>query len=124
MAFTWLLRNNRFFKRFQSAGKGQRPIRRARVGLETLESRLAPAQLVGANTVLYHDSDGDLVSVKFSQHILTATNVNNVFTFSSGANAVNGNTTTKESLQQIDLTQAGTIDDGLDISVTVKKATA
>src|SRR5262249_33701981 len=52
----------------------------------------------------YQDKDGDNVTVTFSKPILTAANVNTVFTFDSGAGAVNGSNAAREQLQKIDLT--------------------
>jgi hypothetical protein len=76
---------------------------RARPYLEALESRLAPATLVSPTRLTYQDTDGDHVSVTFSQPILNADNVNAIFTFSSGADAVNGSNAVTEQLRKIDL---------------------
>jgi hypothetical protein len=74
------------------------------------------AKLIGKDTVTYSDYDGDLVTVKFSQPLLTDSSVaNSVFKFETGAIG----TATRTGLQKIDLT--GLAADGLNISITVKK---
>src|SRR2546421_11916222 len=71
--------------------------------LEPLEDRIAPATLIGHNTVTYTDIDGDLVTLKTSAPIFTTQNVNTILGFSSGANAVNGSNAAHEQLQVINL---------------------
>src|SRR5262249_44911195 len=78
--------------------------RRTRLHLEGLEVRYAPATLVSPTRLSYQDKDGDNVTVTFSKAILTADNVNAVFTFDSGAGAVNSSNATREQLQKIDMT--------------------
>ena len=65
-------------------------LRRTRLNLECLEAREVPATLVDPNTLTYQDKDGNDVTVQFSNAILTQQNVNSIFQFDSGANAVNG----------------------------------
>jgi hypothetical protein len=74
---------------------------RAILCMEQLETRDAPATLVGANKVTYQDADGDNVAVTFSKPILNAGNVNSVFTFGSGN--VNGSNAVKQQLRVVDL---------------------
>ncbi len=52
MVFTWLFCDRLFSKRSRSARSKSRPITRGRLGLEALETRLAPAQLLNASTLL------------------------------------------------------------------------
>src|SRR5262249_48060090 len=78
--------------------------RRVRLQVECLERRDAPAILMSATKLVYQDVDGDDVAVKFSKPILTAVNANTIFTFDTGAGAVNGSKAAKEQLQKIDLT--------------------
>ncbi|HEY2342248.1 MAG TPA: hypothetical protein VGH90_04415, partial [Chthoniobacteraceae bacterium] len=67
--------------------------------IELLESRIAPAAVfVNATTATYTDTDGDLVTVKFTKPVLSASNVADVLeTASTGAG---------DQLEKIDLTQA------------------
>src|SRR5262245_50250912 len=69
--------------------------------LERLETRDAPATLVGATRVTYQDIDGDNVSVTFSKPILNAGNVNSIFAF--GLGNVNGSNALKQRLLEINL---------------------
>src|SRR5437667_6522488 len=89
-----------FPTRFRMATRRRRS---ARIAVETLESRDAPATMVSPTKRTYQDKDGDSVSVTFSKPILTAANVNTVFTLDSGFGAVNGNNNTEEQLQKINL---------------------
>lgn len=73
-----------------------------RLIVEELESRLAPATLVSPKLVTYRDTDGDRVAVRLSKPLLTAANVDTVFQFNQGQ--VNGNNSTGQQLQAIDLT--------------------
>ncbi len=95
------------FARFMSRSSNRSP-RRVResvqpMQVESLEVRQIPATLVSPTTLTYQDLDGDNVTVKFSQPVLNAGNVNAVFNFSTGAGAVNGNNNTKQMLLDIDL---------------------
>ncbi|MHA3770754.1 beta strand repeat-containing protein [Verrucomicrobiota bacterium sgz303538] len=74
------------------------------------------AQLVNAKTVAYTDIDGDHVTVKLSQPVLTAGNVNDVFKFDNSS--VGGPDTLGQQLQLIDLTSVA--NSGLSVTVTVK----
>ncbi len=72
---------------------------------EALEGRRLPATLIGTTQVKYQDIDGDDVTVTLSKPILTAANVNTIFTFDTGN--VNGANTTKQQLRSINLLLAG-----------------
>src|SRR5262245_25339391 len=74
---------------------------RPRLALQCLEPRDAPATLVNATTLSYRDIDGDTVTVKVSKPILDSATINNVFQFSSGFGAVNGNNNTPQALHLI-----------------------
>src|SRR5437588_86904 len=71
--------------------------------LELLESRLAPATLVNPTTITFKQTDGDTVTVKISQGLLTAANDNTVFAFDTGPGGVNGSNATPQQLQEINL---------------------
>jgi hypothetical protein len=87
--------------------------------VEPLETRDAPAALNAARTTLtYQDIDGDTVKVVLSKPIPGAMDPNNIFKFSSGAGAVNGNTLTAEQLWAIDLTSLGVGANGMAITMT------
>ncbi len=58
------------------------------------------ATLVAANKLTYQDADGDNVEVTLSKPVLTAGNVNSIFTFDTGPIAGNG---TKQQLRTINL---------------------
>src|SRR5687767_2890429 len=88
--------------------------RRAVLNIELLESREAPATLVGNNKVTYQDLDGDNVTVTFSKPILTPANVDAVFKFDTGT--VNGSNSAKQQLRRIDLPGLGTAASGVNIS--------
>jgi hypothetical protein len=91
-----------------------------RLRLEVLESRRTPATLgTDGKTVTFTDKDGDAATVTFSKAVLTADNVNAVFTFDSGVGAVNGSNATPEQLQTIDLT---TLPAGLSVTATATAA--
>src|SRR4051794_10302794 len=74
--------------------------------LEALESRIAPATLVNPTTLTYHDSDGDLVTVKLSKPLLTSlATANTVFHFDAGVVVASGAPdVTPQQLQTIDFT--------------------
>ncbi len=57
--------------------------RRTTRAVEALEPRTLLATLVSANKLTYQDADGDNVEVAFSKPILTAGNVNTIFTFNT-----------------------------------------
>src|SRR5260221_8892990 len=78
---------------------------RSILSLECLEPRDAPATLVSGTRLSYQDVDGDSVAVTFSKSILTAGNVNSVFTFDVGS--VNGANAVEQQLRRIDLTGIG-----------------
>jgi hypothetical protein len=73
--------------------------------VDELERRDAPATLVNPFKVTYQDADGDDVSVTFSKPLLTAGNVNTVFTFNAGS--VDGSNALPQQLWAIDLTGLG-----------------
>jgi hypothetical protein len=73
------------------------------------------AKLVNATTVTYDDIDGDHVTVRLSKPLLTAGNVNTVFTFNTGA--VNDGVLARQQLQLIDLTDLAAA--GVSVTVTV-----
>src|SRR5262245_66571849 len=76
--------------------------RYARLHFEPLEPRALLATLVSATTVSYQDVDGDDVTVVLSKPILTAGNVNTLFTVNVGMG--DGSNALKEQLTKIDLT--------------------
>jgi hypothetical protein len=70
--------------------------------------------------VTYQDVDGDSVTVKFTKPLLTAANVNSVFTFDAGN--VNGDNGAKQQLRRIDLTVLGTASNGTGISAIAQRS--
>jgi hypothetical protein len=81
-------------------------------------SSLVPAaRLINASTVVYTDSDGDRVTVKLSQPLLTEANVNDVFHFDNGM--VGGADLSGQQLQFVNLAVLAT--NGLGVSVTAKR---
>jgi hypothetical protein len=88
----------------------------ARIGLETLESRTTPAKVLDPSNLIYQDRDGDSVVVRFSKPILNVGDPNVIFTFDSGAGAVNGTTAARERLIRIDLTSISTAAAGVSIT--------
>jgi hypothetical protein len=70
--------------------------------LEPLESRRAPATLgADGKSVTFKDADGDTVTVAFNKAVLTDANKDLVFDFDLGA--VNGDNTTPQALQTLNL---------------------
>jgi hypothetical protein len=96
--------------------------RPARLSVEALESRQAPAQLISASKLAYQDKDGDSVVVSFSKPILNFGAPNTIFTFDSGAGAVNGSLSTKELLKDIDLTSIPVAATGVGITITATRS--
>jgi hypothetical protein len=86
--------------------------------VELLEDRIAPATLIGHNTVTYQDADGDLVTLKISKPLLTTVNVDSVLKFDTGT--VSQSNAAKQQLQLVDLTQFDNAT-GLSLTVTAKK---
>jgi hypothetical protein len=86
--------------------------------IEPLESRRMLATLVNAKTVTYQDVDGDTVTVALSSSLLTAANVNSVFSFDSGN--VNGSNSAPQRLQTLNLTNIGTTANGVSLTITAK----
>lgn len=96
---------------------------------EMLEGRIAPAILLNPSTVTFKDLDGDLVTVKFSKSLFTATGasldavLNGVFKFSAGGF---GDNATPQQLQLIDLTVIPLVNgkspaSGISVSITAAK---
>src|SRR4051794_4974590 len=96
------------------------PIRPPVLRLEPLESRDAPATLVGLNKVTYQDADGDNVTVTLSKPLLTAANVNTVFAFDVGT--VTGSNAGRQQLRQIALTGIGAPAAGTAVTVTAVRS--
>lgn len=91
-----------------------------RLILEALEDRTVPATLVSPNRVTFQDIDGDLAEVVFSKPVLNAGNVNEALVFNTSS--VNGNNSTRQSLQQLNLVFQGSFElEGGDITVRVTK---
>ena len=92
-------------RRLLHAGRSER--RRSRsthvqpIECQQLETRILPATLVNPTTLTYQDIDGDNVSVRFSNPILAAGNVNSIFAFNTGN--VNGNNNVPQQLRSIKL---------------------
>jgi len=84
--------------------------------IEPLESRIAPATLVNANTVSWTDVDGDLATLHLSKDILTSSNVSSIFQFNTGS--VNGSNSTQQQLVVLDLTSLGSLARHVNITVT------
>ena len=82
-------------------GNGARR-RRSLSAADSFEPRTLLASLVSATKISYQDADGDNVTVTLSKAVLTAGNVNSIFTFDVGT--VDGNNTTKQQLRTINLT--------------------
>src|SRR5262245_25443025 len=100
----------------------RRSIRRARLAVEPLEHREVPATLVSPTTVTYQDIDGDNVIVKLSKPLLTAGNVNTVFTFN--VDGVFNSNLAKQQLWNIGLTSLGGAAAGTAITVTATRSLA
>ena len=75
--------------------------RRSLPASDGLESRTLLASLVSATKLTYQDADGDSVTVTLSRPVLTAGNVNSIFTFNTGT--VDGSNATKQQLRSINL---------------------
>jgi len=84
--------------------------------IEPLESRIAPATLVSANTVTWTDVDGDLATLHLSKDILTSSNVYSIFQFNTGS--VSGSNSTQQQLEVLDLTSLGSLARHVNITVT------
>jgi len=94
--------------------------RPTRLALEPLEGREVPATLVSPTTVTYQDIDGDNVTVKLSKPLLTAGNVNTVFTFN--VDGVFSSNLAKQQLWKFDLTSLGGAAAGTAITVTATRS--
>jgi hypothetical protein len=107
-------------------GKPQR--RRTESSFEPLEGRIAPAILLNATTVQFTDTDGDLVTVKFSKPLLQGAALNelldSVFKFKDGGTVrTDGLATDVHELAMLDLTQFATLGStspasGMNVSIT------
>jgi hypothetical protein len=96
--------------------------RRSRTGnAHALESRTLLASLVSATKLTYQDADGDNVTVTLSKAVLTAGNVNSIFTFDVGT--VDGSNTTKQQLRTINLTGVAGIAGTTITTAAVRSAT-
>jgi len=91
--------------------------RKASLCVDQLESRYAPARLLGPTQLVYQDKDGDAVTVTFTKPVLNFGNPNTIFTFDSGVGAVNGSTAAREQLRRIDLTSIPVASIGVGIKV-------
>ncbi len=113
--------------------KPERRKRRTESSFEPLEGRIAPAILLSPSTVQYKDTQGDLVTVKFSKAIFTPgsgldATLDRVFKFDTGNVRSGGNTDTAQVLQTLDLTgittsifeQGKSIANGVSISITAE----
>jgi len=100
---------------------------------EPLEARIAPAALINPSTLVYKDTAGDIVTVKFSKPVFTVSdsmmnlaNANAVFKFDTGD--VSGTTfdagaAPAQQLQLLDLTHAPAgLPSGISISITAAHA--
>ena len=85
--------------------------------IEPLEARIAPATLVSPTTVTYKDGNGDTVTVAISKPLFNAAVVNKVFAFDTGS--VNGDNSTAQQLQTLDLDWFGLAATGMNLSITV-----
>jgi hypothetical protein len=88
--------------------------------LEVLEDRLAPAKLVDAMDVTYLDAAGNQVAIHTSLPLFNSATVNSVLLFDKGS--VNGDNSTPQQLQKIDLAQLGTAAEGTNLSVVPQNA--
>src|SRR5262245_35910439 len=93
--------------------RGPSASRQTVLGVEQLETRLAPATRVNAFTVTYQDVDGDRVKVTIDKPLFTPLNVNSVFTFNQGN--VGGDNSVKQKPEVINLAVLGVA--GLSLSV-------
>jgi hypothetical protein len=91
--------------------------RKASLCVDQLESRYAPARLLGPTQLAYQDKDGDTVTVTFTKPVLNFGDPNTIFTFDSGAGAVNGSTAVREQLRRINLTSVPVASIGVGITV-------
>jgi hypothetical protein len=109
------------FKQWFRSVKRRTSQRKTRLEMECLEAREVPATMLSPTMLTYQDIDGDSVQVMFSRPVLTAANVNSVFSFNTGN--VNGSNALKQQLKAINLTGMPTAA-GTDVSVTATEAGA
>jgi hypothetical protein len=115
--------------------KTERPKRRTESSFEPLEGRIAPAILISPTTVQYKDSQGDIVTVKFSKPLFEAGTgldalLDRVFKFDTGNVRTGGNMDTAQVLQTLDFTgvtvtpldQASSAANGVSVSITAEPA--
>jgi hypothetical protein len=90
---------------------------RAIVLIERLEQRIAPATLIDAKNISFHDIDGDEVMLTASKAIFKAGTINSVLKFDNGK--VNGNNDALQQLQMINLSAlpAGSVK-GVSLSIS------
>jgi hypothetical protein len=81
-----------------------------------------PAQVLNASKLAYQDTAGNTVVVAFSKPVLNFGNPNAIFTFDSGAGAVNGSLATKEGLRRIDLTSIPVAASGVGIAISATRS--
>jgi hypothetical protein len=81
--------------------------------IEFLEARIAPATLLNPKAISYTDVDGDVVTVKLSKAVLTATNAETVFVFNTAFSD-----TTAQQLQSINLATLATA--GISVKLVAK----
>ena len=95
--------------------------RRSRHNIDALEPRTLLASLVSATKLMYQDIDGDNVTVTLSKPVLTAGNVNSIFTFNTSN--VDGSTATKQNLRTINLVGVAGVAGTTITTAAVKSAT-
>ena len=93
-----------------------------RIFIEPLENRIAPATLIGLNTVKYIDLDGDDVTVKFSFNFSSPGAMGAVLTFNTGNIDEDATNDTPQQLQMIDLSSYDYLTQkGIGVTVTAKR---
>src|SRR5262245_64773306 len=90
---------------------------KAFLSVDQLESRYAPARLLGPTQLVFQDKDGDTVTVTFTKPVLNFGDPNKIFSFDSGVGAVNGGTAVREQLRRIDLTGIPAASIGVGITI-------
>lgn len=80
--------------------------------IELLESRIAPATLIGSSAFTYTDVDGDSVKVSFSKPILNAANFDSIVNITGGKDG-----TGPQDLIGLDLFNLSTTFNGLNVTI-------